>query len=147
MAPARPPRPTDLEVALTSLVAWATRNDVHQEAMRRAKCDLPRGYAWLLARLDVCTPMRLGEVASVIGVDASTLSPQVQRLERDGLVVREVDPEDRRAVLVRVTPAGRRLLARLHVGRRALLAERLRDWTQAEREQAAAVLARLAEAL
>lgn len=42
------PKAGDLEVALSSLVSWATRNDVHQETMRRAKCDLPRGHAWLL---------------------------------------------------------------------------------------------------
>lgn len=147
MATARAPRAHDLEVALSALISWATRNDVHQETMRRARCDLPKGHAWLLTRLDTCGPLRLGELATVLGVDASTLSPQVQRLERDGLVAREADPDDRRAVLVRVTPAGRRLLTRMHVGRRTVLTERLRDWTQTEREQAAAVLARLAQAL
>jgi hypothetical protein len=28
---------TDLEYAVSVIVAWATRNDVHQETMRRAR--------------------------------------------------------------------------------------------------------------
>lgn len=98
-------------------------------------------------RLDSRAPIRLGGLALALGVDGSTLTPQVQRLERDGLVVREADPDDRRAARVRLTPAGRGLLARMHTGRRALLAEKPATWTQAEREQAALVLARLARAL
>ncbi|MDT4904908.1 MAG: hypothetical protein QOH52_2924 [Pseudonocardiales bacterium] len=138
---------TDLEYAVSVIVAWATRNDVHQETMRRARCNLPRGHAWLLGRLEGCGPVRLGELAAVLGIDNSTLTPQTQRLERDGLVVRETDPADGRAALVRITRAGRQLLARLHSSRRALLDEQLSTWPDDDRARAAAILSRLAAAL
>jgi DNA-binding MarR family transcriptional regulator len=137
----------DIEFAVSAIAAWATRNDVHQETMRLAECDLPRGHAWLLGRLSTCGPIRLGELASALGIDSSTLTPQAQRLERDGLVIREPDPRDGRAALLRVTRAGQSLLGRLHASRRALLAARMHTWTDAERASAAAILSRLAAAL
>jgi DNA-binding MarR family transcriptional regulator len=48
---------------------------------------------------------------------------------------------------VRVTRAGRQLLARLHSSRRALLDEQLSTWPDDDRARAAAILSRLAAAL
>jgi DNA-binding MarR family transcriptional regulator len=137
----------DIELAVTAITAWAIRNDVHQETMRLAECDLPKGHAWLLCRLSTCDPIRLGELASALGIDSSTLTPQAQRLERDGLVIREPDPSDGRATLLRLTLAGHALLARVQASRRALLTARLHSWTDAERARAATILSRLAAAL
>jgi DNA-binding MarR family transcriptional regulator len=137
----------DIEHAISAIVLWATRNDIHRETMRRARCDLPSGHVWLLTRLETCGPVRLGELAALLGIDNSTLTPQAQRLEREGLVVRETDPSDGRAALLRVTRTGERLLARLHASRRTLLVERLAEWPAADRARAAAILFRLASAL
>jgi DNA-binding MarR family transcriptional regulator len=54
---------------------------------------------------------RLGELAARRGVCQSVVSRQVGELEARGLVVRRRDPADRRAGLVALTPAGRKLLA------------------------------------
>jgi DNA-binding MarR family transcriptional regulator len=136
-----------LESALSIVVAWALRHDIHEETMRRARCDLPRAHASLLSRLSSCGPLRIGELALMLGVDNSTITPQAQRLERDGLIVREPDPTDGRASVLRITSAGRQLLRRLHRSRRAILLERLRDWPENDRAAAAAALSRLARAL
>jgi DNA-binding MarR family transcriptional regulator len=136
-----------LESALSIIVAWALRHDIHEETMRRAKCDLPRAQTSLLTRLSSCGPLRIGELAVMLGVDNSTITPQAQRLERDGLIVREADPTDRRAAVLRITSAGRELLRRLHRSRRDILLERLGDWPEHDRAAAAAALSRLARAL
>jgi DNA-binding MarR family transcriptional regulator len=136
-----------IEQAVSRIVMWATRNDVQQELMRRARCDLPRGHIWLLGRLERCGPARLGDLAAAMGVDNSTLTPQVQRLERDGYAVRRQDPQDRRAALLRITRSGRGLLARLHSSRRTMLAELLGDWPPTARTQAAESLSLLTELL
>jgi MarR family transcriptional regulator, organic hydroperoxide resistance regulator len=52
-----------------------------------------------------------GELASELGVAAPTLTRRLEKLERRGLVSREVDSSDRRRVVVDLTDAGRRLLA------------------------------------
>jgi DNA-binding MarR family transcriptional regulator len=91
--------------------------------------------------------VRIGDLARVLGVDSSTLTPQAQRLERFGFVSRTRDPRDGRAVLLSITRAGRAVLDSMRLTRRALLAERLRGWSEEERAQAAAILARVAEDL
>jgi len=141
------PESDAIQQAITTIVAWSTRNDVYQETMRRAKCSLPQGTVWLLGRLAKSGPTRLSEIAATLGVDNSTLTPQVQRLERDGLIVRKVDTRDRRAALLQVTRSGRAVLARLHRTRAEMFNEILAGWSERDRAQAAKVLNRLAEQL
>ena len=136
-----------IEESLSDLVAWATRHDVYQETMRRAGCDLPRAQLWLLARLAGNEPIRLGELATIAGIDKSTLTPQVQRLERDRFVVRSPDPSDGRASLLRLTRKGRSLIARLHRTRRDMITELLSDWPAHDVARASRILALLGERL
>jgi DNA-binding MarR family transcriptional regulator len=136
-----------IEVALGAIIAWASRQDVHQEMVRRARCDLTPAHAWLLARLSSGGPLRIGALALALGIDNSTITPQIQRLERDGLIARKPDPMDRRAVLVEITRPGKQVLARLQNSRQAMLKEKLRDWPLGDRESVAAVVSRLAGAL
>ncbi len=63
-----------------------------------------RGYA----------PAPVGELVRVFGLKQSTLTSMLDRLERSGLVRREVNPEDRRSFLVHLTGHGRRLTDRLN---------------------------------
>ena len=115
--------------------------------MRRARCELSRAQVWLLYRLDSCAPTRLSELALDVGVECSTLSPQVQRLERDGLVARGTDPSDRRAALLRVTRLGHNLLDRLRKARESMLAEAFAGWNSDDLSWAAFQLGRISDAL
>src|SRR5712691_10583084 len=53
---------------------------------------------------------RVGELAAAEQVEPPTMTRLVDGMERDGYVVREPDPDDRRAVIVRATPKGVRAL-------------------------------------
>jgi DNA-binding MarR family transcriptional regulator len=136
-----------IERSLNDIVGWATRNDVYQEALRRAGVDLSRSQVWILARITESGPVRLGELATGLGIDKSTLTPQVQRLERDGLVARDPDPSDRRAALLRATRKGRGVMAKLRRTRRAMLGELLHDWSERDIAYASRLLARLGDQL
>jgi DNA-binding MarR family transcriptional regulator len=136
-----------IESALSIIIAWASRREFHEEAMRRARCNLSRGPAAVLARLNSCGPLRIGELAVMLGIDNSTLTPHAQRLERNGLVTREPDPHDGRVAVLTITPEGKQMLERLQLSRRELLLERIRDWSDTDRAAAAAALSRLAAAL
>jgi DNA-binding MarR family transcriptional regulator len=61
-------------------------------------------------------PTRLTALATAEGISQPSMSQLIQRLERQGLVVRVSDPDDGRAALIDITDAGR-----------ALIAERQRD--------------------
>jgi DNA-binding MarR family transcriptional regulator len=53
--------------------------------------------------------IRLGALASTIGATDATASRTVDSLEERGLVVRRVEPADRRGVVVSPTASGRRV--------------------------------------
>lgn len=71
-------------------------------------------------------PIGIGELAAAEGVAAPTMTRLVDGLERDGLVGRGPDPDDRRGVLVRATPKGSRALYRGRRRRVGSLASGLR---------------------
>ena len=71
--------------------------------------------------------VRVGEIASRVGSAGPTTSRLVRRLERRGLVVSQRDEADRRATLVRLTPAGEHLRRALVEHRRALIREALAE--------------------
>jgi DNA-binding MarR family transcriptional regulator len=83
--------------------------------------DISLTAASTLRRLEREGPRRLTELATAEGVTQPAMTQLAQRLERDGLAERATDATDGRVVLVRVTQAGRDLLAR----RRAVRAEHL----------------------
>src|SRR5512135_2610723 len=53
-------------------------------------------------------PLPLGQLAERIACVKSNVTQLVDRLEAEGLVVREIDPLDRRIVRAVITAAGRR---------------------------------------
>src|SRR5512134_3611412 len=65
-------------------------------------------------------PCGLNELAAELYLDKSTASRVVGTLERKGYLQRATHPEDGRAVVLTVTPAGRRLCDRI---RKDLVAE------------------------
>ena len=65
--------------------------------------------ASILDHLDDVEPTALFDLARHMGVTASTMSITVDRLVRDGYVVRERSREDRRRLDLRLTSAGLRI--------------------------------------
>ncbi|HJQ02845.1 MAG TPA: MarR family winged helix-turn-helix transcriptional regulator [Jatrophihabitans sp.] len=100
----------------------------------------------VLGTLTYCGPSRLTTIADRCGFDPSTVSRQVADLERAGLLEREVDPEDRRAILLKASERGRQLLRRLELGRRKRLERLLTDWTPEEIATFGRLFGRLNEA-
>lgn len=107
--------------------------------LRRAS-ERDRGSGLSPARLSALSvvvfrgPVTVGELAAADGVRSATMSGIVNGLEADGLVRRTPHGEDRRAVLVDATAAGRRLLQRARSERIDLVASKLDDLSQDELE-------------
>ena len=133
--------------AISTIVTWSARNDVQQETLRRARCELPPTAVWSLSRIARCGPIRLTDLANDLGLDPSTITPQTKRLEQAGLIARKPDPSDGRAALLYTTRAGRTLLERTQAIRGSMLAELLADWSERDLASAARILTRLAESL
>lgn len=65
----------------------------------------------LLGHLDEREPMRAGALARHLGIQPSTLSAQLQRLEQLGHLVRQPEPRDRRNLGLLITKKGATVLA------------------------------------
>lgn len=70
-------------------------------------------------------PLSSGALAREVGVSQATVTRLVDRLETRGLVERVRDPDDRRRVMISVTPGGRALLKRVPPPLHATLTRRL----------------------
>jgi DNA-binding MarR family transcriptional regulator len=68
---------------------------------------LSEGRMGVLFRLYRCGDLPLGELADDLVMTPRNVTGLVDRLERQGMVERVPDPEDRRSVRARLTPAGR----------------------------------------
>ncbi|MFD7324520.1 MarR family winged helix-turn-helix transcriptional regulator [Streptomyces sp. NPDC059875] len=64
------------------------------------------GQEFLMMCLWDCGPVRQSELIKAMGLDPSTVTKMLQRLEQSGHVRRSPDPADRRAVLVEATEDG-----------------------------------------
>lgn len=87
-----------------------------------------------LSVLVVGGPMSLGELAAAEQVRAPSMTRIVRNLEADGLLTREPHPDDGRAIVLRATDEGRRILHEGRARRVHSLAERLRALDPAEIE-------------
>jgi DNA-binding MarR family transcriptional regulator len=75
-----------------------------------ARFGINVGEFKVLLKLDRHGAMTAGELADVLSLSSGATTNRLDGLEEAGYLTRTRDPEDRRSVLVDVTPAGRDLL-------------------------------------
>jgi DNA-binding MarR family transcriptional regulator len=129
--------------------AWETFFRAVRRAKGRASAQPPeRGVSvsqyHLLAPLSGGEAQTIRALAEAAGVAPPTATRMLDGLDRDGLVRRAPSAADRRCVIVDLTPAGRDALEHTATAIAAGRARIAGSLTEAEREQAAALLRRLA---
>ncbi|AYF79056.1 MarR family transcriptional regulator [Nocardia yunnanensis] len=123
----------ELERALARVAYLLTRVRRHDRAMLECGLTLDRASVPLLRLLaDADEPMRLGELATRLDVEAPHVTRQIQRLEKSGYVERVADPDDRRAQLARPTDSGRRAMEAVRQVMRGWMRDALADWSSAD---------------
>ena len=68
----------------------------------------------ILTYLRKYAPAPIGELVRVFGIKQSTFTSLLDRLEKAGLVRREINRDDRRSFLIHITEGGRALTGRLN---------------------------------
>lgn len=113
------------------------------QAFKTHPAQATRGLEWstyvVLLHLVKHGPQRSKALADLVHSDPSTVSRQASALVDLGLVDRETDPADRRAVRLAATDQGRQLFDEVRAQRVSMLDGVLSDWGQDD----AAALARL----
>ena len=94
------------------------------DAEMRAACGFSLGWYDALIHLEDATDgLRMNDLASRLLLSNSGLTRVIDRMEEEGLVDRERPADNRRVVLVHLTPAGRQALAEARVIHRRGLQE------------------------
>jgi DNA-binding MarR family transcriptional regulator len=109
--------------------------------------DLDRSAYGILCRLADEGPQRLGLLATAFGLDPSTITRQVQALEKANLVRRQPDADDRRASILDLTDEGRTVLEHTRAYRRRRLEELLDDWAESDRDELARLLTKVNDSI
>lgn len=99
--------------AVSNIFRAATVVRHHMERSVLAPADLSFTAFTVLWVLWIWGEQEARHVAEEAGISRGTLTGVVTTLERRGLALRRAHPEDRRSVLVAVTPDGDRLMAEL----------------------------------
>jgi MarR family transcriptional regulator, lower aerobic nicotinate degradation pathway regulator len=145
VTPLRPRFPAELVESTTFLLkrlGFAAK-DSAMEAYERTGLS-PYHHAVLVV-LDEGSRDTQGSIADALGYDRGQLVGLLDELEEKRLVERRRDKNDRRRHTVRLTPEGKRALAKLRTLSRRLEDEFLTPLDEGERKQLHALLLRLAE--
>jgi DNA-binding MarR family transcriptional regulator len=112
-----------------------------------SRSAFPAGSSGLgvLHLLDQEGPQRVSDLAACAHVGVSTMSRHVTDLAAAGLLDRELDPNDGRTHLLRLTPAGAAELTRARAAVVDRVSPAVAGWTAAELDALVAQLDRLAD--
>lgn len=131
---------SNLERELSVFVRRALRHLWNDEG---SESGLDRWTYAMLVRLSEDGPMRVGEVARRFGIDKSTASRHLTRLEENGLVEALPDTQDARSTILRLTDRGTERLAVARAARMEPLRRVFAAWPEEERQALARLLGRL----
>jgi len=95
---------------------WLRMMAVHKLITNEARRRLRASFNMSLSRFDLMAQLdandnglRMGEISNRLMVTTGNITGLTDELEAEGLVERRADPRSRRALLVRLTPKGRKL--------------------------------------
>ena len=126
----RTPTNQTANLAEAVLIRWARqfRNVESETGLTAERLEL-------LALLDHEGPLTAGELSEDLRVTRPAITRMVSGLELVGLVRRSTNMLDGRSVVIRITPAGRRLLNRGRANRVRAMAVRMRGRSERELSQ------------
>ena len=82
-----------------------------------------------------------------LDVEQATMANTLQRMERDGLITRHEDPDDRRARLIRLTPKAKRLRGEATQAAKSVNEKALAGFSDKERRAFIDMMTRVIDAL
>jgi DNA-binding MarR family transcriptional regulator len=139
------PEVIEIERALTRITYLSTRARQHDRLMAMAGVPLDRAAVALLRQVADSEPLRPGELAQRLGVEASHVTRTVQQLQKSGYVTRVPDPDDGRAQRIRLTDAGREAVGRIRDAGARGMQLALSDWSPEELGRLATLFHRMVD--
>ena len=126
------------------LILWKAYDAVREHAERHIQSlGLCLSDFGVLEALLHKGPLPVNTIGGLIRLTSGSITAAVDRLESKGLVERRNDPGDRRARVVHLTAAGRKLISSAFEDHEAAMERATSGLTASERSEAAALLKKL----
>ncbi len=148
--PVRPPPEQDLAdlIHYSHIFSSVVRELLEIKLLRRVSpAPLTLSQFHILKLVSVNGHHQVGEVADYLGVSSAAATKNVDKLERLGLLNRTPSQEDRRAILLTSSAAGRRLVRRYEALKEERLAPVLAAFTAKELSQLSRLVERFSVSL
>lgn len=93
------------------------------------------------------SPMYLSDISEKVYLNQSTVTGVIDRMERDGLVLRERSTKDRRKIAIHLTPKGKKLTETIPFSPMEMFRELIRPLTHAEKKTLVELLRKISAPL
>jgi len=134
---------SDVDQVLEAIIYLYTESRrLTKELARRA--DLTGPQLTVVKLLEQIGDLSLSELSEKIRAQNSTVTGIIDRMEREGLVVRERSKEDRRVVYIRLTSKGKKLAEEIPVEPMEIFRSALEALTAAETRELMKILGKVA---
>ncbi len=133
--------------SLTAVSRHTHSPALYSRMAEKAGLSLRSHLVDVLFRVAELQPVRISEVAETMAYDRSTISRHVAELAEEGLVDRSTDPDDGRAVIVRLSRRGASAVNRIQQAWYETLEDLTARWTDRDRSTFLRQLNRLDESL
>ncbi len=134
VVPAAPTEELAIAAGLDRLFLWTRR---------QSRGELSSSAFSTLDTLNYAGPLRISELADREGISQPGMTTLINRLAAEDFAQRLADPDDGRATLVSITPAGRSALAARHDARSEALAAVIRTLSPEHQSSLGSALAAL----
>ncbi|ECG8591597.1 winged helix-turn-helix transcriptional regulator [Salmonella enterica subsp. salamae] len=136
-----------LHGALIRIVSALNRPRNDEKLIEEAGIQLDRALFSILISIERMGPIGVVDLAECAGRDYTTVSRQVARLEKLGLVIRQHNALDRRIREAVISPTGKVLTERIDAAREQMGHAIFKDWRQDELDIFVRLLQKFADAM
>jgi DNA-binding MarR family transcriptional regulator len=138
------PRATSSHLALLRATESFSRTLRESGASLARGVECSRSTLAIVRTLDANGPLPVSDIAQQLRVDVSVASRQLALLADEGYVERIVDTTDRRVRSIALSESGRARTREIEASLEARTREVFADWSEADIDEAVAILHRLA---
>ncbi|WP_141493672.1 MarR family winged helix-turn-helix transcriptional regulator [Neokomagataea tanensis] len=123
-----------LHRSLVSASDLITRLDVDARLLAEANVNLDRALFPLLARIALTQDTNVAALANLLSKDHSSVSRQILKLEKLGLITRTGNPEDQRSRQLTLTPEALVMMEKISTVRRKWMVKHFEEWDEKDRD-------------
>lgn len=113
---------------------------------RRRNYPLERAHYLLLLQVE-SEPKKINDLAHILALDATTVTRQVTAMQKNGLITKTVDKQDRRITWVAATDEGKDLANEMKAIRIQRLDEMFKEWSLEDKDNFSQMLERFNQSL